>query len=79
MAEPDLTAELDAAEDTVTGNNDDRPAAEHDDSPPPPGTGDVVVTSPSLGAPWDYGPGIDLQGAQFHPRWRWPAKRRYDR
>lgn len=41
-----------------------------------PGTSDIVVCSPALGAPWDYGPGIDLHGAQFTPRWRRPRRPR---
>jgi hypothetical protein len=60
----------------MTASDGNQPG--RDDQPPaqPPGTGDVVVTSPPLGAPWDYGPGTDLQGVQFHPRYRWPANRR---
>ena len=49
-----------------------------DDQPPqrPPGTGDVVVRSPALAAPWDYGPeAVDLRGAQFTPRHRGPGRR----
>ena len=52
------------------GNPGDQPEQK------PPGTSDIVVRSPTLAAPWDYGPeAIDLRGAQFSPRLRPPRRR----
>ena len=57
-----------------------QPSSNGDGQPPRrlPGTSDVIVRSPILGAPWDYGPGTDLDGAQFTPRLA-PARRRMTR